>query len=448
MEDTKGNENTEGQEENKPQEKKGGFPVIVLYFLIGLMVITGTCNSVLNKCLQKLESEDIAFEQHHFIITMGMFLGELISIFVYTYIYLKKRSQVSQADQSPALIDGTDKDEQGDEKKEESDEKKPLPEVSTNLIFAITASCDLCGTTLYTFALTYLTTSMYQMLRGFELFFVCLFSRIFLKNPIYRHQYLGVGTLFLGLALCGVNAIIKSEDDAQTARDPKIGIPLMFVSMLFVGTDYTLQEHFLHKYSVNPFQLVGFEGLWGSLEYSILLFIFQNVKCESWDKDFRENICFSRPQKEGEKLYSRLEDTIYAFKQLGGSYAVLFVFIGYICSIAMYNIVGINLTKLVSSTARAIIDTARTVFIWLFFLIWHPVEGTQEKFWPIQFVGFMFLLAGSIIYNEIVAIPFFGLDYYTRANIAKRKKEEKDLEQGDNTAGDRMYPDSTAEAPA
>ncbi len=285
------------------------------------------------------------------------------------------------------------------------------------------------------------------MLRGFELFFVCLFSRIFLKNPIYRHQYLGVGTLFLGLGLCGLNAVLKADKDSQNARNPKIGIPLMFVSMLFVGSDYTLQEHFLKKYKINPFQLVGFEGLFGTCEYAILLIIFQLINCNGWSKGMRDNLCFNR-HNEGEDPDARLEDTIFAFQQLGSSVACLLVFIGYICSIACYNIIGINLTQLVSSTARAIIDTARTVFIWLFFLFCHPVEGTEEFFYPIQLAGFILLLLGSVIYNEIIEIPWFNLNYYTRESIAKRKKEDALLLKGDgDPSNDRLCPNSTAENP-
>ena len=437
MEDTSGNENTtKDQNENgKKDEKKraSDFPVVVLYMLIGLMILFGTCNSVLNKCLQKLKSKGVAFEMHHFIITMGMFIGELISIFVYGYIFYKKENQPPEEKKADS------------ETGEKKDGKKELPEPPTNFIFAITASCDLCGTTIYTFALTYLTTSIYQMLRGFELFFVALFSRVFLKNPIYRHQYLGIGILFLGLGLCGLNAVLNAENDAANARDPRIGIPLMFVSMLFVGTDYTFQEYFLHRYKVNPFQFVGFEGLFGTCEYTILLFIFQFINCNSWSKNVRDNLCFDKA-REGESPNSRLEDTIFAFQQLGANGACLLVFLGYICSIACYNIIGINLTQLVSSTARAIIDTARTVFIWLFFLIWHPVEGTEETFYVLQLIGFILLLAGSVIYNEIVEIPWFNLNYYTRENIAKRKQEDELLlKGGGDPSSDKICPNSTTD---
>ena len=104
--------------------------------------------------------------------------------------------------------------------------------------------------------------------------------------------------------------------------------------------------------------------------------------------------------------------------------AILIVYIFYVVSIALYNIVGINLTKLVSSTARAVVDTVRTVFIWLFFLCFEPVEGTKETFHVLQFIGFLFLVFGTLVYNEIIVLPFWGLDYYTRVNIAKREAEK------------------------
>ena len=110
---------------------------------------------------------------------------------------------------------------------------------------------------------------------------------------------------------------------------------------------------------------------------------------------------------------------------------LLIVYIFYVVSIALYNIVGINLTKLVSSTARAVVDTVRTVFIWLFFLYFTPVEGTEEHFHVLQFIGFILLVLGTLIYNEILVLPFWKLDYYTRDNIAKREKEEKEKEDSD-----------------
>ena len=263
---------------------------------------------------------------------------------------------------------------------------------------------------------------MYQMMRGLELFFVFLWSKIFLKNPLYRHALLGVGTLIFGLTLVGINSILF--DNKEVAKNPGIGIILLCASQLFSSTVYIIQEKFFIKYEVHPLQLVGFEGLWGFIIYTILLFIFQFISCDNWSSTLRDGVCFK--YKKDENKY-HIEDTIFAFKQMGDKISILLVFIFYIISIALYNIVGVSLTKLVSSTTRAVVDTLRTVFIWLFFLFIHPVKGTEETFHILQFIGFIFLVTGTLIYNEIIVIPYFGLDYYTRDNITKRKEEESKI---------------------
>ena len=64
----------------------------------------------------------------------------------------------------------------------------------------------------------------------------------------------------------------------------------MTTSQFFSSTEYVFQEKFIKQYEVHPFQLVGFEGLWGSIMYSILLIIFQFSDCTSWDKSFSDGI--------------------------------------------------------------------------------------------------------------------------------------------------------------
>ena len=392
-------------EETKPFNK------LLLYFLILLMIITGSINTIFNKILQKLYGLGIIFEQHHWIITFGMFAGELVSIFFYAYIVIQRKRKKNEE----ALVSSQQETEETGETLPQP-AKKVKPPVPTNLIFIITASCDLLATTINTFGLTYLTTSMFQMMRGLELFFVCLWSTLYLKNPLYRHAILGVGTLIFGLILVGINAIIN--DQGSVARNPVVGIILLCTSQFFSSTEYVLQEKFIKHYEVHPFQLVGFEGLWGVCMYSILLIIFQFVHCNDWSEALQE-ICFS--DNEGDFL---IENSIFAFRQMWDNKNLLIVYIFYVVSIALYNIVGINLTKLVSSTARAVVDTVRTVFIWLFFLYFTPVEGTEEHFHVLQFIGFMLLVLGTLIYNEILVLPFCKFDYYTRDNIEKRKKEE------------------------
>jgi drug/metabolite transporter (DMT)-like permease len=406
------------------------FNKFLLYLLILLMIITGSINTIFNKILQKMDTLGQLFEGHHWIITYGMFCGELVSIFFYAYIVLKRKKQAKQNQET--LIEGQQNDHEdiGESSPQpvEETEVKTVPPVPTNFIFAITAGCDLLATTINTFGLTYLTTSMFQMMRGLELFFVCLWSKIFLKNPIYRHAFLGVGSLIFGLSLVGLNAVLF--DNKKVAKNPIVGIALLCTSQFFSSTEYVFQEKFIKHYDVHPFQLVGFEGLWGVCMYTILLIIFQFVSCDKWGDSLKEGICSVNDDNK-----YHIEDSIFAFRQMWDKKAILVVYIFYVVSIALYNIVGINLTKLVSSTARAVVDTVRTVFIWLFFLCFEPVKNTKEKFHILQFIGFCFLVFGTLVYNEIVVIPFCNLDYYTRDNIRKRLIEE----QNDEKEQERLY---------
>jgi hypothetical protein len=60
----------------------------------------------------------------------------------------------------------------------------------------------------------------------------------------------------------------------------------------------------------------------------------------------------------------------------------------------------------------------RTILVWIFFLtIPTPIE---EKFSWIQLVGFVFLVLGTLIYNEVLVLPFWGFNLNTKEEKEKR----------------------------
>ena len=390
--------------ESKPKQQKKEFNTVLLYILIVLMVVTGSTNTIATKTQMSLSAFNITY-LHQWFITYGMFIGEMFSLIGYAITQIQKRQKEKSKINDESLI--TDGSEEGNH--------EPAKPEASNFIFASTAMCDLCATTLNTFGITYLSSSIYQMFRGFELLFIMLFSKIFLGNKIYRHHALGVGSVITGLFCVGLTAVIYKGADA---KNPYVGMLFLFCAQFFSSTQYTIQEKLIKAYSVNSFQLVGFEGLWGALVYTLMLFIFQHVNCAGWSETL-QSLCIKNERNEW-----RLEDTLFAFRQMGENWKLMLAVITHVISIALYNFVGINLTQLVSSTARAIVDTVRTVFVWLFFLIPTPirVDGGKEDFHFLQLFGFILLISGTLIYNEIVELKFWNLDYYTRTQIAKREK--------------------------
>ena len=63
-----------------------------------------------------------------------------------------------------------------------------------------------------------------------------------------------------------------------------------------------------------------------------------------------------------------------------------------------------------------------------------PVPGVaKESFTWLQLFGFILLVIGTLVYNEILVIPYFGFDKNVKAN---REKRSKRAEAGDSLLED------------
>ena len=142
-------------------------------------------------------------------------------------------------------------------------------------------------------------------------------------------------------------------------------------------------------YYLDPLKVVGLEGLWGLLITIVMLVIFQQIHCSS------EQLCY----------YGRLEDTTRAFQDFGANWVILLLSVLICFSIASFNAFGVTVTKNASSAQRSTIDTSRTVLVWIF-----QLATRQEKFKVLQLFGFILLVCGTLVYNEIVVVPYYGFD--------------------------------------
>ena len=227
-----------------------------------------------------------------------------------------------------------------------------------------------------TIGLGLIASSVYQMLRGSLIIFTTLFSLIFLKSKFYRHNYLGITIVVSGLTLVGIASLSGSSGDSS--NNAVVGFFLVIFAQLFTATQFIIEENFMKKYECHPLKAVGWEGVWGTCFYLVFLLVAQNIKCPVGDSpnDFFKLICF-QSKDNGDYL---LEDSLFALKQLGNNPSLLAYCIMYICSIGLFNFVGITISKILSSPARAVIDTIRTIVVWGFFLLPIVDPKYQEHF--------------------------------------------------------------------
>lgn len=133
-----------------------------------------------------------------------------------------------------------------------------------------------------------------------------------------------------------------------------MGIILLLVSQCFTGCQFIVEEKLLGNYYLDPFLIVGTEGMWGLVYYLGLLPVMQIVTCGNGPGNLQK-MC----------NYNYLENSAFAFQQMADRPVLIIQTCLSICSIACFNSFGIATTKYASAAQRSTIDTSRTVIIWV-----------------------------------------------------------------------------------
>lgn len=431
-------------EKMKNKKKQG-----TLYFILMLlMVITGTFNTVFLK-LQNSAFKEILGKPflHPWFQSILMFLGEFycaIMWIVYKKWFLKEgddnhkseRKESINNDKKEDLIvkkeenvktDNHDSNEHHDnivvkkkphyesmiERKSVYEDADNLPEVKP-WYFLIPCGCDLIGSTLLNFALLNMAGSVFQMLRGGIIIITAIMCIIFLKTYPKNFQWLGVGTVFIGIFLVGLATQLDTTETTETTNF--LGIILLIISLLFQGFQFIYEESTLSKYKCHALQVIAWEGTWGFLAFIILLPIFEFIPCNFSGKE-----TFCSVNEKGEYY---LEQTIFAFRQMAAQWQLFLYCIFQTFSICFFNLFGIMIVEYSSSTTRSVMDSTRTVLVWIFFLIVPMADGKLlEHFLVLELIGFLILLFGQLVFNGIIVIPLFGFDKHFK----NKDNEEENL---------------------
>ena len=400
-------ENSDNIDEKKNENKKQ-LSTLQIYGFMLLLLITGSINTIANKLQQNTKSLGVKYKGHQKFITFCMFNGELLCLLLYWI----KEGRHKRKQKSETLISNNVENEKNQKKE---------PKI---WYFLFPAIFDILASSISSISLSFLASSIYQMFRGAIIIFTCIASILILKSTYYRHHFLGIFIVIIGLAIVGLNAILNGDSSSE---NPSFGIFLVILSQVFSCFLFITEEKLLKGYEIPPLKAVGLEGMWGVSVYIVLLFIFYFIRCEKWPRFLKDGVCIRDKENEDDENCSiRFENAIFAIKQIYASRDLKIFLSLYVLSIAFFNFSGLTISKNVSSTSRTIVDTLRTIVIWTFFLtIPFVPEDTKETFSWLQLLGFSILILGSVIYNEILVLPFWGFADNTKE--ARKKREKRDM---------------------
>ncbi|OMJ94984.1 hypothetical protein SteCoe_1676 [Stentor coeruleus] len=346
--------------------------------MIGVL-LKGTLSTIVSKAMNEQSSEGEKYH-HPYLQAASMFVGESICYGLFRLYSFVSKSKNKVTPLSPS-------------KNLENNVYSKLG----NFIFFFPAFFHLIASTISFIGLVFIAPSIYQMMKGFIVVIVAISSVLFLKKKIYRHQVLGCVLITLGIIIVGIVSIIYK---ASSASNPILGAGLVLFAQLFMGAMLITEELFFRKITIEPFHAQGIEGICGLVSYMFLLPVLNALPCT---QAFCNN--------------GFVENSLFAFKQIYANTLLATIVFSMIGVVAMFNWTGIAITKYTSSLARSTLKTTNAVFVWVvsIFLGW-------ENFLWQQLIGFLILVSGTLIYNEILIIPLWG---FKQAAYKRKAEKEK-----------------------
>jgi hypothetical protein len=161
-----------------------------------------------------------------------------------------------------------------------------------------------------------------------------------------------------------------------------LGIFLIAFAQVFTATQFVLEEWILESYALQPLKVVCWEGIFGFFVTIVGQIILHFTVGTS---------------EKGKHGYF---DAHEGYRQVFVNRAIAVSSVLIMISIGGFNFFGLSVTRTISATSRSIIDTCRTLFIWIVSL-----GLGWETFKWLQVLGFALLVYGTFMFNDLIRPP-------------------------------------------
>ena len=255
------------------------------------------------------------------------------------------------------------------------------------LVFIIPAFCDVLGTSTMYVGLNLTYASSFQMLRGAVIIFTALLSVAFFGSRLQLYHWIGMLMVIIGLIVVGLGDVI-GENGSDDPHSVLTGDLLIVIAQIIAAIQMTVEQQLVKGYNIPPLQGVGWEGVFGFIIIGVSLMPMYYIP---WHlpsgPDFWQD-------------HTRFEDVMDAFHQIFYIPTLAVAFLGTVVSIAFFNFAGLSVTKEENAITRMVLDTMRTLFIWLLGL-----SIGWQKFSYFQPIGFICLIFGSCVFYNVFFSP-------------------------------------------
>ncbi|KAL4472091.1 hypothetical protein ABPG72_001089 [Tetrahymena utriculariae] len=357
------------------------------YILFSTLLSTGILSGIVMKFQQRCIVDGIRFN-HPFMQTLLMFIGEMFCYFCVQIYRCFWKSRY---------------------KKDREEEEEQGKRVKINKFLLIIPSLlDFFGSSVTLLAMSMMPFSVYYMMRGGGVIITAILSVLCLKTNLERQNYVGLLLNFVGFLIVGISAVLYSPTDLDTTY-LIFGIMLIIVSLFISSTKFVFDEYIFMKYSINPFEEIGWEGIWGVLINGFALVAFVQIPCPSFISDCPDG------KLESVALFFQSISTMKGEDQPALIYLVIFsIFV-----LMLMNGISACIIKYHGALNKTMVSEVSPFIVWII-TIWLKWDVFNFG----QFTGYTVITFGTLLYTEVVVLPFWGLN---KKLIMKKQIQNQNL---------------------
>jgi hypothetical protein len=182
----------------------------------------------------------------------------------------------------------------------------------------------------------------------------------------------------------------------------------MLISLIFNGFFYAYEQFLFKKHSINPMQMVGFEGIFGMTIILVIVTILSFIPCHFGDKtcvfDNKDQAYIELPSVFLTELFDHI-------------WLLIMIVLG-LSSLAVYNFNGLKITKMFDALTRSLLNITKTSVIWVVGIIItlaangdadFKIESLNIGVNLVKAVGFGVIITGTLIYNKLIFKRYFSV---------------------------------------
>ncbi|KAH3760861.1 solute carrier family 35 member F6, partial [Pelomyxa schiedti] len=339
--------------------------------LAAAMLVCGCGTTITLDVIDATESPgwqgDVHLFSHPWIQTLFMFIGESLAVGFALYQIGERMREQNKATfqyemvQKPTLLNRA-------------------RVMLNNKILAPTL-LDLLSSALGCIGLLYCAASIWQMLRGSVVIFAAIIS-VILKQRQRSYRWIAVGITLVGIVVAGLTDILNT---AFADRKPSsssssylhsvavndqlvpevyqhiFGIVIVIVAQIPRACKSVLEEKYLKLYQFMPSQILGSEGVFGTAAMCLILPV----------------LCVIPGKNVSPLPYNTYECIADAALQLWNTPWLLGMALLYITFAFLYGVVALYITGRLSAVDRTLVDSCRTIFVWVCDLFIYYVISRQ-----------------------------------------------------------------------